>query len=218
MTDKILKDEIIDTSIPTDLCHIMGKYGSDKGSSYPNKSWHNYTTIYHKLFETIRYDKLKIFELGLGTNNPNIPSNMGVNGVPLASVRGWEEYFSNSEISGADIDVDILKNEGRIKTFYCDQLNHTVIANMWNSIGKVDIIVEDGLHEFHANVCFFENSVNQFNKYYITEDIVNDNYDKFLNIINGKWKVIYPDLSFQLIKVNSEKNKVDNTMLIIKRN
>jgi hypothetical protein len=34
----------------TELCHIMTKYGSDKG----NGSWHNYTIIYDYLFKNLR--------------------------------------------------------------------------------------------------------------------------------------------------------------------
>lgn len=38
---------------------------------------------------------------------------------------------------------------------------------MWKNddlVDNFDIIVEDGLHTFDANVCFFENSVHKLNK------------------------------------------------------
>lgn len=65
-----------DSTIPTELCSIMQKYGSDKGHSQ-NKGWHNYTTLYSSLFTPIRNKEINIFELGLGTNNTDVPTNMG---------------------------------------------------------------------------------------------------------------------------------------------
>jgi hypothetical protein len=90
----------------------MNKYGSDKGNG-----WYNYTIVYHELFKEMINNKLNIFEVGLGTNNPSFPNNMGTSGVPGESVRGWKEYFPNSEIYGADIDEAILFEEARIHTF-----------------------------------------------------------------------------------------------------
>jgi hypothetical protein len=53
---------------------------------------------------------------------------------------------------------------------------------MWNDIGKVDVVLKMDFM-ISANVCF-ENSVDQFT--ILRTDIVNDNCDKFLNIINKK--------------------------------
>ena len=103
--------------------------------------------------------KIKNFlEIGLGTNNVNLASNMGEHGTPLASLRAWRDYFENANIYGADIDKEILKDEERIKTFFVDQTNPKTISTMFKNIGveKFDIILEDGLHEYSANVCFFK--------------------------------------------------------------
>ena len=64
---------IFDSVVPTDLCILMGNYGSDKGNENLTISPYNYTTLYYKLFSPRRYENLRIFELGLGTNNINIP-------------------------------------------------------------------------------------------------------------------------------------------------
>jgi hypothetical protein len=66
----------------------MTKYGSDKGNG-----WHNYTTVYSALFEEFRDQPVRIFEFGLGTNDPGAPSSMGVYGRPGASLRAWRELF-----------------------------------------------------------------------------------------------------------------------------
>src|SRR5215469_12507693 len=106
----------VNTLAPTRACYIMAKYHSDKASR-----WHNYTTIYSALFNGRRHQPLRIFELGLGTNNPDLPSTMGVPGRPGASLRGWREFFPHAHVYGADIDTTILFQEARIKTFPCDQ-------------------------------------------------------------------------------------------------
>src|SRR5210317_1288656 len=97
---------LFDETKSTLLCEIMGRHGSDKGNINIGSSWHNYTTFYYSLFKDLREKQLRVFELGLGTNNVNIPSNMGSEGRPGASHFGWSEFFINSHIFGADIDTD----------------------------------------------------------------------------------------------------------------
>ena len=127
---------------PTKVCRVMTKHGSDKGRA------HNYSTVYSALFKG-KYDQpLRILELGLGTNNPALPSTMGVFGVPGASHRGWRELFPHALVYGADIDRGILFQEDRIKTFYCNQLDQSSIRELWSYPdlqAGVDIIIEDGL-------------------------------------------------------------------------
>jgi len=212
----------MDITQSTPLCEIMGKYNSDKGNIKINDSWHNYTTVYYSIFKNIQMNKLRIFELGLGTNNINIPSNMGINGSPGASLYGWSEFFINSDIFGADIDKNILFNTDKIKTFFCDQTNADIIRSMWNNLelkDNFDIIIEDGLHSFNANVCFFENSIHKLkpNGYYIIEAISNSEKALFIEQIK-KWKEKYFTLEFNLLDIPSKKNKYDNILLVIYNN
>ena len=196
---------------PTPLCEIMGRNKSDKGSINIRNSWHNYTTFYYSIFKDIADKKLRIFELGLGTNDVNIKSNMGVNGRPGASLYGWAEFFKNSQIFGADIDKNILFNTERIHTFYCDQTKPEDIKNMWDSEellkDNFDIIIEDGLHEPNANVCFFENSIHKLKNggYYIIEDVATDKRELYENIIK-EWKVKYPKNKYDFVTIPSDAN------------
>jgi len=200
------------------LCEIMTKYGSDKGNGA-----HNYTILYHELFGHLKNEKLNIFELGLGTNNINLPSNMGINGKPGASLRGWKDFFSNSFIYGADIDRDILFNEDRITTFYCNQKDHESVKNMWNNeILKdimFDIIIDDGLHEFDANLIFMKNSLNKvnINGYYICEDLLPITillFEKEIPFL----KTIFKNFEFKIIQLYNPNNKFnDNNLLVVKR-
>ncbi len=68
-----------DEKIFTPLCEIIGRHNSDKENADIVNSHHNYTTFYYSIFKDMKYDSLKIFELGLGTNNINILLNIGVN-------------------------------------------------------------------------------------------------------------------------------------------
>jgi hypothetical protein len=209
-----------DINRPTPLCEIMGRNKSDKGSINIKTSHHNYTTFYYKIFRDIADKELRIFELGLGTNDITMKSNMGVNGRPGASLYGWAEFFKNSQIFGADIDKKILFNTDRIHTFYCDQTKPDIIRDMWNNEqllqDKFDIMIDDGLHEFTANVCFFENSIHKLKSggYYIIEDILNTEKDLFFNVIK-KWEIRYSNCLFKFLSIPSYVNPYDNNLVVV---
>jgi len=210
---------VFDEKKHTPLCEIMGRHNSDKGHINITNSHHNYTTFYHSIFKDLCKEKLRIFELGLGTNNVALPSNMGENGRPGASLYGWSEFFPNSDIFGADIDLDTLFNTDKIKTFYCDQTNPEVIAEMWNEPmlhDNFDIIIEDGLHTFDANVCFFEHSIHKLNPngYYIIEDITNHDSQLFVDKIK-EWEVEYKDHSFTMLTIPNGRNNYDNRLIVV---
>jgi hypothetical protein len=205
----------LDYTTTTPLCEIMGRFRSDK--SYLPIKWHNYTIFYYSIFQSLRDKPLHIFELGLGTNNVNMKSNMGKDGVPGASLYGWAEFFPNATIVGADIDRDILFQTPRIKTYYCDQTNPSEIKEMWDRVPEqFDIIVEDGLHTYDANVCFFENSIHKLKEtgIYIIEDIAEKDIPSF-TIKIAEWMRQYPTRSFELVRLPLKENNYDNTVLYI---
>jgi hypothetical protein len=155
----------------TTMCHTMLRNGSDKGWGL-----HNYTTVYSALFDNLRDRPVRFFELGLGSNNPDMPFYMGVNGTPGASLRGWRELFPHALIYGADIDRGILFEEHRIQTFFCDQLDAVAIRDLWSQpalAGQMDIIIDDGHHTFKANTVFLDGSLSRLHPggIYVVEDI-----------------------------------------------
>ena len=79
-----------------------------------------------------------------------------------------------------------------------------------------DIIVDDGLHSFSANVCFFENSIHKLNPngYFIIEDIHDGEEHLFINKIK-LWERQYIDCVFKLLKIPSSTNLNHNTLLIV---
>jgi len=204
----------------TPLCEIMTRNRSDKGNSNLQWAWHHYTIFYYELWKNIKDKPLRVFELGMGTTDPNIDSNMGPNGRPGASLFGWSEFFPNSEIFGADVDKKILFETDRIKTYYCDQTDAECVRNMWLQPGleeKFDIIIDDGLHRYFSNECFFENSIHKLKPdgYYIIEDINNKrDLPQLLEIVE-KWKNIYTEFNFELFQFPAHWNDYDNNIMLI---
>jgi SAM-dependent methyltransferase len=182
---------------PTKMCRVMSKYGSDKGG-------HKYTPLYSALLQERGKQALRIFELGVGTNNPSAPSNMGAFGAPGASLRGWRELFPHAQVYGADIDRDILFQEDRIKTFYCNQLDRSSVRAVWSHPelqGGADIIIEDGLHTFEANVCFLEESLEYLRPggIYVTEDIESEYIDEWYARLETVYSKQYPQYEFAFV-------------------
>jgi hypothetical protein len=193
----------------------MTRYGSDKGNG-----WHNYTTIYSALFTKLRDQPLLIFELGLGTNNPKFASSMGVNGRPGASLRGWRELFPHALVYGADIDRDILFEEDRIKTFYCDQLNSVAIRDLWSQPelqGGMDIIIDDGLHTFEGNTSFLDGSLERLRPggVYAIEDITQETLKKWRHYLETIYSKRFQNHEFALVMLPNASNDYDNNLLII---
>jgi SAM-dependent methyltransferase len=194
----------------TELCQIMNSNGSDKGSGH-----HNYTKFYDFIFKNIKSEVKYVFELGLGTNNLNIPSNMSGLGTPGGSLRGWRDYFSNAKVFGADIDRDILIQEDNINTFYCDQTNPNSVKELCNNFNfKFDVVIEDALHTFDANRIFLENFIDVVKDggIFIIEDIdikYFKEFNEYISINKDKYKFM------ELVVIPNEKNKGDNNVIFI---
>ncbi len=145
------------------LKSLFKKYGSDKNLN-------NLVYVYFDIFKNYKINSL--FEIGLGTNNINIRSNMGLDGKPGASLRAFRDYLG-IKIYGADVDKSILFNEKNIKTYFIDQLSVETIHNIKSLIPKVDLIIDDGLHQPDANlniILYLLDHLNQ-NGILVIEDI-----------------------------------------------
>ena len=102
----------------------------------------------------------KILEIGLGTDNVNLLSNMGINGKPGASLRAFRDFFKNSKIYGADIDKNILFDDLKIKTSYVDQTSEISIRKLFKKFGSnFDLIIDDGMHSPSANLNLILSSI-----------------------------------------------------------
>lgn len=204
--------QTVNVLAPTEMCFVMTKFGSDKGKS-------KYTPLYSALFMKYRDKPLRIFELGLGSDNPDVLSNMGMFGAPGASLRGWRQLFPHAHVYGADIDRGVLFEEDHIKTFYCDQLDRTSILKLWlhpDLQNGVDFIIEDGLHTFEANVSFLEGSLDHLcpGGIYICEDIEWECFGKWYNRIEKVYSEQYPTYEFVFVVLD---NRGYNNLLVVRR-
>jgi len=151
------------------LKQYFDKYGSDKGNMY----YPLYTSLLEK-YKTAK--KMRLLEVGLGTNNPSLISTMGKNRYRCGgSLRAFRDYLPNAFIFGADVDKECLFTEQNIKTYFVDQLEINTFDSLKTNCGneKFDIIIDDGLHSIGANLntlIFALNNIND-NGVIIIEDI-----------------------------------------------
>jgi len=195
------------------LSEIMNFFGSDKST------YHTYTEIYENYFLPLKNKNIFLFELGLGTNNIDIPSNMGEAGKPGASLRGWREFFPNGQIYGADIDQRILFSEEKIKTFYVDQNNINDIKMLWNNPElqaiNFDIIIDDGVHQPDPTFVFLKYSFQKLKSkgIYFIEDInvaLISYYNQVLSSFGSKM-----GFSHEILDLSNNKNTTDNVLAIL---
>jgi hypothetical protein len=129
-----------------ELRDLFDQYGSDKSS------YHDY----HLLYGPILADReaiTNLLEIGIGTNNPDVISNMGIHGKPGASLRAFRDFLSNAKIYGADVDRRILFTEERITTLFVDQTDLRSFDPIADAVGpNIDLIIDDGLHSPNANL------------------------------------------------------------------
>jgi len=148
---------------------LLDGYGSDKAAQ-----------DYHNLYGPILKDREAItgvLEIGIGTNNTDVVSNMGMNGKPGASLRAFRDYLSNAQVYGADIDKRILFEESRIKTFFVDQRNPDSFEALKQSIPTdLDLIIDDGLHSPDANIATLQFALSKLKTggWVVIEDIATE--------------------------------------------
>jgi hypothetical protein len=130
----------------SELKVLLDQYGSDKATN------HNYHLIYGPI--VARANAIHaILEVGLGTNNEDVASNMGYGGKPGASLRAFRDYLPRAQVFGADVDKRVLFKEERITTFFVDQTQLETVTALGRQLpAELDLIIDDGLHSPNANV------------------------------------------------------------------
>ncbi|XOV67736.1 MAG: hypothetical protein ACFHU9_00930 [Fluviicola sp.] len=108
---------------------------------------HNFLEIYEPLFEPMRDDSIRFFEIGILTGLSHLM---------------WVNYFQNAEVYGIDIrDYSKVAAGSGIKTYVADQSNRQdLYAFMRASGANFDVILDDGGHAMdHQQVslgCMFQ--------------------------------------------------------------
>jgi hypothetical protein len=143
------------------------KFGSDKSTG------HNYHHLYGEILKN-KDDISCVLEIGVGTNNLDVVSNMGTRGVPGASLRAFREYLPTAMIFGADVDKRILFQDDRIQTYFVDQTDLTSLELLGRNIpDPIDLIIDDGLHSPNANLAVLAFSLKKLKNHgwLVIEDI-----------------------------------------------
>lgn len=130
-----------------DFSDAFQKHGSDKSTTHD----------YHKLYATLLHARnavRRLVEIGIGTNNPTIMSNMGKHAAPGASLRAFEALLPVADVIGADIDASILFQSGRVRCVRCDQTSDDGFNDLKLALNgePVDVLIDDGLHAVNANL------------------------------------------------------------------
>lgn len=165
--------QVADANEMNRLQHSLTSFGSDKGSN-SGQLFMLYSNIICKLRE--QRERLRLLEIGLGTNNVDIESNMGVFGSPGASLRAFRDFLRPQDlVFGADVDTRILFQENGIRTYFVDQLKPETISSLAKVIGSADIIIDDGLHilESNMNTVVILLPILTKGGYYVIEDVSN---------------------------------------------
>lgn len=115
----------------TTLAAIGLRQGTDKASTH-----HNYLEFYKTFFAPLRHKKISILEIGVFGG---------------ASLRTWEEYFTDATIVGADISPSAkLFESDRVVIELLDQSNIEELTRVAVKHGPFDIIIEDGSHMWES--------------------------------------------------------------------
>lgn len=152
-TTRMLQELTIDCSSTfTPLCQLATKYGTDKSPYNLYTHRHPYTPIYDMFFRQLKTKStLKLGEIGV------------LNG---ASIRMWQDYFSNPEIDAFDINEDYLKKIADLNNVNCYKVDagnsrglRASLKEACSSGKKYDILIEDASHRLEHQLIFLRDAL-----------------------------------------------------------
>jgi hypothetical protein len=112
-----------------------------------DKAVHGYLPYYAHHFAPFRRRPINLLEIGIGTYGPRGGG---------ASLRTWQRYFPNATIHGLDIEEKKVHEDKRIRVHRGDQGDKDYLRKLAGSIGRIDIIIDDGSHMNHHVLASFE--------------------------------------------------------------
>jgi hypothetical protein len=135
------------TNSITELCMLGVKYPTDKSPYNTDKNLHKhaYTAIYSLLFSNIRYNNIRVGEVGILDNN---------------SMFSWREFFPNATLYGFEwfdsrLDKAISDN---IPNCTYSKMNVTdpksIEKGLTDAGSNFDILMDDSTHVFEDQIKF----------------------------------------------------------------
>lgn len=175
---------------------------------------HSYLNSYEYLFESKKFEKNNILEIGIGAPLEN-KSNGG-------SIKLWCDYFPNSIIYGLDIcDISVVNdniiNKDRIKLYTSiDAYDTTFIEREFtNNNIKFDILIDDGPHTLESMIFFVKHYLPLLNDngVLVIEDVSDMNW---INILTDNTPEEYKQY-IECIDLRHVKNRWDDIMFVIRK-
>jgi hypothetical protein len=175
---------------PTELCHMMRKHDCDKGLGF-----HNYSTLYYRLFAPVRDEKIDFLEIG---------HNKGGVSLPV-----WSSFFTNARVLGADI----IQTAHRFS-----QQSPEDIHRLFGEIGEMDVVIDDGIHNFKENWNLFIHAIGHVKPggIYIIEDLKKETMEEFNKRRDSIMSRYHLD-AFEMVCIPFERNQYDNRMLVMRK-
>lgn len=176
----------------------IGHFGDDIGCN-DKGGIHSYIDSYDELFEPFK-DGCSILEIGLAMGD---------------SIMLWDRYFSNSVITGVDLNIKIPSDniQGKlvgknnvIQLIEGDATKEDIIEKIDES--GFDIVIDDGSHMVQDQVSTFELLKGRMNTggIYIIEDILS------LEQSMGTFKSLYEN--WEIRDFRSIKGRFDDVLII----
>lgn len=196
---EILKKFNLDVNFSNDGYSIGG---TDKNTC------HSYIENFYELeFEKYKYEEIDLLEIGIETGG---------------SLKLWKEYFINSKsIIGLDILDDKIdpkyKNIPGVTLHFCDAYN----KNNSNTLGKFDIIIDDGPHTLDSQLDFVKIYLPKLKKdgLFIIEDIQHINhFDVLIEKAKQVSEKIDNDFEYvvECIDLRDKKGRWDDLIFLIR--
>jgi len=168
------------TNSMTELCFLGVKYPTDKSPYNTDKNLHKhaYTSIYNLLFSNIRYNDLRIGELGILENH---------------SMLSWREFFPNAQLYGFEwfdnrLHKAIADNIPNCIYSKMDVTNpESIEEGLVNAGSEFDILMDDSTHVFEDQINFINIAYKHLKPggFLIIEDIfISANEEDYSEAIN----------------------------------
>ena len=128
----------------------------------------------------------------------------------------WRDFFPNAQIFGADIDPDSLVFSDRISCFTVDQTSPESVANLRSQLpSSVDVVIDDGLHEFQAGKTLFNGISHSLSQHgvYLIEDVHISDFKKYREFFMS-----LPDFDVTFVSGRRPRGSLsDNGLIVITR-
>lgn len=189
--------------IPTKLCELAFKYGTDKCVRIK----HPFTAYYYKILKSKRKSIKKIIEIGVGLKRRHSRSPKNTMG---ASLYMWKDFFLNAQIYGADNDPRTMFRDGRIKTVFVDQSKKEDLMRLVEATGSdIDLVIDDASHipELQASTCTTLMPLLKKNVVYIIEDVMDPSIVLYLK-----------KYDYQVVEPNERRFPDDRLVVVRNKN